>query len=99
VARDQLIAEYQARSAVNLARVVLHAEPTIRRAITPMLTPLMAMMGRGLAAPPQIPIWEQADLIIGPFRGQEGGQMRSASSRASTPAARTSAGSRASRPW
>lgn len=72
-ARDQLIAEYQARSAVNLARVVLHAEPTIRRAITPILAPIMALMGRGLSAPPQIPIWEQADLIIGPFRGHEGG--------------------------
>jgi general secretion pathway protein K len=72
-ARDQLIAEYQARSAVNLARVVLHAEPTIRRAITPILAPLMALMGRGLSAPPQIPIWEQADLLIGPFRGGPGG--------------------------
>ncbi len=72
-ARDQLIAEYQAKSAVNLARVVLHAEPTIRRAITPILAPIMALMGRGLSAPPQIPIWEQADLIIGPFRGNDGG--------------------------
>lgn len=72
VARDQLIAEAQARSAVNLARVVLNAEPVIRRIIAPILTPLMAMMGRGLAAPPQIPVWEQADLIIGPFRSQEG---------------------------
>lgn len=72
VARDQLIAEAQARSAVNLARVVLNAEPVIRRTIAPILTPLMAMMGRGLAAPPQIPVWEQADLIIGPFRSHEG---------------------------
>lgn len=72
VARDQLIAEAQARSAVNLARVVLNSEPIIRRIIAPILTPLMAMMGRGLAAPPQIPVWEQADLIIGPFRSQEG---------------------------
>lgn len=73
-ARDQLIAEYQARSAVNLARVVLHAEPTIRRAITPIMAPIMALMGRGLAAPPQIPIWEQADLLIGPFRGEREAQ-------------------------
>lgn len=77
VGRDQLIAEYQAKSAVNLARVLLHSEPTIRRAITPVLTPLMAMMGRGFAAPPQIPIWEQGDLILGPFRSREGGQMLS----------------------
>lgn len=72
VARDQLIAETQAKSAVNLARVLLHAEPTIRRAITPILTPLMAMMGRGFSAPPQIPVWEQADLFLGPFRSREG---------------------------
>ena len=72
VARDQLIAEAQARSAVGLAAVVLHAEPAIRRAIAPVLTPLMALMGRGFQAPPQIPIWEQADLIIGPFRSRDG---------------------------
>lgn len=75
VGRDQLIAEYQARSAINLARVLLHAEPTMRRAITPVLTPLMAMMGRGFSAPPQIPIWEQADLILGPFRTGAGANM------------------------
>lgn len=73
VARDQLIAEAQARSVINLTRVLLAAEPTIRRALAPILTPLMAMMGRGLSAPPQIPIWEQADLILGPFRSAEGG--------------------------
>ena len=71
--RDQLIAEYQAKSAVNLARVVLHAEPTIRRTLTPILAPMMALMGRGLTAPPQIPVWEQTDLIVGPFRGGDGG--------------------------
>lgn len=73
VSRDRLIAETQARSAINLARVLLHAEPTIRTAITPILTPLMAMMGRGFSAPPQIPIWEQADLFLGPFRSRDGG--------------------------
>lgn len=73
VARDQLIAEYQAKSAVNLTRVLLHAEPTIRRAIAPVLVPMMAMMGRGLAMPPQIPIWEQADLLLGAFRNRAAG--------------------------
>ncbi len=69
--RDQLIAEYQARSAVNLARVVLHAEPTIRRSVSPILSILSMAMGRG-GSVPQIPIWEQADLLIGPFRNREG---------------------------
>jgi len=75
VERDQLLAETQARSGLNLARVLLHSEPTLRRAIAPVLVPLMAMMGRGFAAPPQIPIWEQSDLLLGPFRGRDGAAM------------------------
>ncbi|MBL8602571.1 MAG: general secretion pathway protein GspK [Myxococcales bacterium] len=75
VERDQLIAEAQARSGVNLARVLLHSEPTLRRAITPILTPLMAMMGRGFSAPPQIPIWEQSDILLGAFRSRDGGAL------------------------
>jgi general secretion pathway protein K len=75
VARDQLIAEHEARSGVNLARMVLHAEPAIRRAITPILTPLMALLGRGLQPPPQLPVWEQADLFLGPFIGHGGGRL------------------------
>ncbi len=73
VARDQVIAEYQAKSVINLARLLLHAEPTIRRALTPVLGPMMAIMGRGLQVP-QVPIWEQADLLLGAFRSREGGQ-------------------------
>lgn len=75
VERDQLQAEVQARSGVNLARVLVHSEPTLRRAIAPVLVPLMAMMGRGFASPPQIPIWEQSDLLLGPFRGRDGATM------------------------
>src|SRR5262249_41179456 len=71
--RDQVIAHYQARSGVNLARLLLHSEPTIRRALTPVLGPMMALMGRGLALP-QIPIWEQPDLLLGAFRNREGAQ-------------------------
>lgn len=74
VARDQVIAYYQAKSGVNLSRLLLHAEPTIRRAVTPVLAPLMALMGRGLAVP-QIPVWEQADLLLGVFRSREGGRL------------------------
>jgi len=71
--RDRVIAYYQARSMVNLSRLLLHSEPTIRRAITPILAPMMALMGRGLAVP-QIPIWEQADLLLGAFRNRAGAQ-------------------------
>jgi general secretion pathway protein K len=73
VARDQVVAYYQAKSAVNLSRLLLHSEPTIRRALTPILAPMMALMGRGLSVP-QIPVWEQADLLLGAFRSREGGQ-------------------------
>ncbi len=69
--RDQVIAFYQAKSMVNLSRLLLHAEPTIRRGMTPILAPLMAIMGRGLTVP-QIPIWEQADLLLGIFRNRAG---------------------------
>lgn len=71
--RDQVVAYYQAKSQVNLARLLLHSEPTIRRALTPILGPLMALMGRGLSVP-QIPVWEQADLLLGAFRNREGAQ-------------------------
>jgi general secretion pathway protein K len=69
VSRDQLIAHYEARSGINLARLLLHAEPTIRRAIMVSLGPLMALFG---GPPGQIPVWEQADTLFGAFR-REGG--------------------------
>lgn len=71
--RDQVIAYYQAKSGINLARLLLHSEPTIRRALTPVLAPMMMLMGRGMALP-QIPIWEQADLLLGVFRNRDGAQ-------------------------
>ena len=36
-ARDQLIAEYAARSGVNLSRLLIAAEPTIRASLAPIL--------------------------------------------------------------
>lgn len=65
--RDSLRAEYAAKSAVNLARLLVASEPAIRRGITP----LFAMMGRN---PPQIPVWAFADKVLGPFNGEEGGK-------------------------
>src|ERR1700712_424658 len=35
--RDALVAEYAARSAVNLSRLLIASEPTIRKAIGPLL--------------------------------------------------------------
>lgn len=65
--RDALIAEYAARSAVNLTRLLIAAEPTIRTGVAPLL-----MMIAGGAAPPQLPVWEHADAALGAFNGGEG---------------------------
>jgi general secretion pathway protein K len=60
--RDQLRAEYYARSAVNLSRLLIASEGTIRSAIGPLLG--MVMGGK---APSQIPVWNFSDMILGPF--------------------------------
>jgi general secretion pathway protein K len=64
-ARDAVVAEYAARSAVNLSRLLIAAEPTIRKT----LSPLFAMMGN---APPQIPVWEFSDRVLGAFNNKDG---------------------------
>jgi len=66
-ARDRLRAEYHARSAINLARLLIATEPTVRRAITPILM----MMGQK-GNPPQIPVWEFSDQVLGIYNGNDG---------------------------
>ncbi len=61
--RDALRAEYYARSAVNLARLLIAIEPEIRKAIP--------FLGGKI---PQIPVWEFTDLVLGPFNDQLGSQ-------------------------
>ncbi|HMJ11751.1 MAG TPA: type II secretion system protein GspK, partial [Polyangiaceae bacterium] len=61
--RDALKAEYAAKSALNLSRLLIAAEPTIRTSPVGML---LAMMNGG-RAPPQIPVWEFADRVLGAF--------------------------------
>lgn len=65
--RDSLKAEYTAKSAVNLSRMLVATEPGIRR----MIGPIFMAMGK---APPQIPVWVFSDLILGPFNDAEGSQ-------------------------
>lgn len=62
--QDNLQAEYMARSAVNLSRLLIASEPTIRTAISP----LFMMMKK---APPQIPVWEFSDRLLGVFNDEE----------------------------
>jgi general secretion pathway protein K len=62
--RDSVQAEYMARSAVSLSRLLIAAEPTIRGAIAP----LFMMMKK---APPQLPVWEFSDRLLGAFNDSE----------------------------
>jgi general secretion pathway protein K len=63
-ARDSVQAEYYARSAVNLSRLLVAAEPTMRGAIAP----LFMLMKR---TPPQLPVWQYADRVLGAFNDKE----------------------------
>lgn len=63
-ARDAVQGEYMARSAVNLTRLLVAAEPTLRAAIAP----LFAFLKK---APPQLPVWEFADRLLAPFNDQD----------------------------
>ena len=65
--RDGVQAEYFARSAVNLSRLLIAAEPTMRAAIAP----LFMLMKR---TPPQLPVWEYSDRILGAFNDKEASQ-------------------------
>ncbi len=62
--RDGVQAEYMARSALNLSRLLIASEPSMRKAIAP----LFMMMKR---TPPQLPLWEFSDRLLGAFNDQE----------------------------
>ena len=49
-----------ARSAVNLSRLLIASEPTMRKSIAP----LFMLMKRN---PPQLPLWEFSDRLLGIF--------------------------------
>lgn len=66
-ARDGVQAEYFARSAVNLSRLLIAAEPTMRASIKPLLM----LLGK---TAPQLPIWNYADRILSAFNDRETGQ-------------------------
>ncbi len=63
--RDSVQAEYMARSSINLARLLIASEPTVRGAIAP----LFMLMKRN---PPQLPVWEFSDRLLGAFNDSEG---------------------------
>ncbi len=65
--RDALKAEYYAKSAVNLARLLIAVEPEVNAGISPML----GMLGVKV---PQIPVWEFTDMVLGTFNDQSGSE-------------------------
>ncbi len=66
-ARDSVQAEYYARSAINLSRLLIAAEPLMRAG----LQPIFMLMQRKA---PQLPVWQYADRILGAFNDKSGGQ-------------------------
>ncbi len=62
--RDSIQALYMAQSAVNLSRLLIASEPTMRKAIAP----LFMMMKK---TPPQLPLWEFSDRLLGAFNDEE----------------------------
>lgn len=62
--RDAIQAEYMARSAVNLSRLLIASEPTMRKAIAPLFMFLKK-------TPPQLPVWEFSDRFLGAFNDEE----------------------------
>ncbi|MDC0740238.1 general secretion pathway protein GspK [Polyangium mundeleinium] len=58
--RDALKAEYLAKSAVNLSRLLIASEPTIRTSV-PLPLPFK-----------QLPVWEFTDIALGPFNDETG---------------------------
>ena len=66
-ARDSVQAEYFARSGINLSRLLIAAEPTMRAGIAPLF-----MLMKKTA--PQLPVWEYSDRILGAFNDKEASQ-------------------------
>jgi general secretion pathway protein K len=58
--RDAMQAEYLAKSAVNLSRLLIASEPQIRTSV-PLPIPFK-----------QIPVWEFTDIALGPFNDEAG---------------------------
>jgi len=59
--RDSVQAEYSAKSAIALTRLIIAAEPTIRNNLTFLL------MATGLGGQVQIPVWQHSELLLSIF--------------------------------
>jgi general secretion pathway protein K len=66
-ARDAVVAEYAARSATNLSRLLISAEPMIRNSLF-FLAPLYG------GKVPQLPVWSFSDQVLGAFNDATGAE-------------------------
>lgn len=67
--RDQLKAEYLARSGVNLTKLMITQEPGIRKLAQGMVGPMLQMVG--MKQVPQLPVWRFTDVLLQPFANLE----------------------------
>lgn len=72
--RDQLKAEYLAKSGVNLTRMLIAQERALRIVVAPMYS--MMLKGK---QPPQLPVWQYANMILQPFADFENSKEDAAS--------------------
>lgn len=66
--RDDIRAEYMAKSGLNLTRLLVAAEPSIRQVVAPIY---QSLIGR---PPPMLPVWALADTLLKPFCDYEAAQ-------------------------
>lgn len=66
-ARDAQRAEYHAKSATNLARLLIGAEPRVRASLQPILHALTG----GKIPIKQVPLWKFASTVLGVFNDEE----------------------------
>jgi len=64
--KDALVAEYMAKSAVNLSRLWVASEPVMRQSLG-----ILRFLFGGRAVP-QLPVWEFSDQVLGAFSDKEG---------------------------
>ena len=67
--KDQLRAEFMARSGVNLTRMLIGQERNLRKLVDPLFRMIPGMGGRSA---PQLPVWRFANIILKPFADFEG---------------------------
>ncbi len=65
-AREEVRAEFMARSGLNLTRLLVQREPQIRATVAPLY---QALIGR---PPPMLPVWSLANEVLKPFCDFEG---------------------------